>query len=69
MDGAAVWRIFIICETGKSETDGSTEVGELPYSLINLITMQKKTNIWVLGKTVGSIVSQIEDGKLGGENY
>jgi len=62
LDRATVWRIFIICETGKSGTDGSIEVGELSCSLINLRTMQKKSNIWGLGKTVGSISSQIEDG-------
>lgn len=57
------------CETGKSETDGSTEVGELPYSLINMITMQKMSNIWVLGKIIGSMFSQTKDGYLGHENY
>lgn len=61
LDGAAVWRIFIICETGKAETDGRIAVGELLYSLINLITMQKNSNIQVLWKTTRSIFPQIED--------
>lgn len=68
LDRVAVWRIFV-CETGKSETDGSTEVGELPFSLISMITMQKKSNIWVLGKTIRSVFSQTKDRQLGHENY
>lgn len=45
LDDAAVWHIFVIHKTGKSETDGSTEVREMPYSLIDLITMQENNNI------------------------
>lgn len=61
LDGAVVCRIFIVCETGKAEADGRIAVREFPYSLINLITMQKNSNIQVLWKTTRSIFPQIED--------